>query len=106
MSKPNRKLARLVDELGALKAQLAELSRREEEIKSTLKATGLAVVEGNLFDASVSTCDREILDRASVEAVLAPEAFKKCLKTSTVTTVRVVARAKRASKREQVRVAA
>ena len=87
-----RKLAQLVDELGALKAQADSLAKREKEIKAALVAAGQDVIEGLLFRASVSECVREILDRASVEAILAPDAFKRCLTETTVTTVRVAAK--------------
>lgn len=91
-TKTLKALASLVDELGTIKAQADTLAKREKEIKAALIATGRDVVNGDLFRATITECDREMLDRASVEAVLAPEAFKKCLKTTTVTTVRVNSR--------------
>ena len=50
-------MADIVDQLLAVKAQLAELEQRERELKDCLIATGEKTIEGMLARASVSYCD-------------------------------------------------
>lgn len=50
-------MADIVDQLLAVKAQLAELEQRERELKDCLVATGEKTIEGMLARASVSYCD-------------------------------------------------
>lgn len=53
----------LVDQLLAVKAQLAELEQRERELKDCLIAAGLPSIEGALARASISYCaGREKID--------------------------------------------
>jgi hypothetical protein len=87
-----KKLSALVDELGTIKASMADLSKRENDIKAALIAAGSPLIEGQLWQAAISTCERETLDRASVEKLLTPKQFQRCLKSTTVTSVRVSAR--------------
>lgn len=57
MSKVEIKLAHLtnlVDELGALKAQIAELQDRETAIKLELQQSGLAEIDGDLYRTTIS----------------------------------------------------
>jgi hypothetical protein len=87
----------LVDELGALKAQIAELSAREKEITNLLKASNEAAIDGDLFRATISDSERETLDSKLVRELLTPEQVVSCTKTTFVTTVRVGARVKAAA---------
>jgi hypothetical protein len=87
----------LVDELGNLKAQKADLEKREREIKEDLIANlGPGAWEGYLFRATISKHEMSTLDRAAAREKLLAEGYhdfvKKHTKTCTVTTVRVVAR--------------
>lgn len=50
-------MADIVDQLLAVKAQLAELEQRERELKDCLVATGEKTIEGMLARASISYCD-------------------------------------------------
>jgi hypothetical protein len=43
-----------VDKLGALKAQIADLKKQEDELKLILTASGYSKLEGKLYSASVS----------------------------------------------------
>lgn len=53
----------IVDQLLAVKAQLAELEQKEKELKDCLVAAGLPSIEGVLARASVSYCaGREKID--------------------------------------------
>lgn len=55
-TKPNLvvSLASVVDELALIKAQTAELTDREKELKSVLIAAGVSPIEGDLHRATVS----------------------------------------------------
>ena len=63
----------LVDELGLIKAQAAELKSREDAIKAQLTDAGFSVLEGKFFRAAVSICERQPkTDWEAVAAKLAP----------------------------------
>ena len=47
-------LTQLVDELGVLKAQIAELQDRESSLKATLAQSGLTEIDGELYRCTVS----------------------------------------------------
>lgn len=44
----------IVDDLGALKAKIADLKKQEDELKLALLASGYAKLEGKLYSVSVS----------------------------------------------------
>lgn len=53
--KPHQSLAQAtVDELGKLQATLAPLKNKEEALKSLLRDSGLEVVEGDLYRATIT----------------------------------------------------
>lgn len=86
------KLQKAVDKLGALKAQIADLSAQEAEIKKALVASGEAAVEGTLFRVAISSFDRETLDSATVKGFLSPSQIAAATKTTKVVAVKVSAR--------------
>ena len=90
MTKEN--LAPLVDELGELKAAIAELCEKEKELKTILAASGYAEIDGTLFRATVSLSERTTLESEKVRALLSAAQIAACSKTTEVTTVRVAAR--------------
>ena len=47
-------LAALVDDLGVVKTQAAEISERESAIKEKLIAAGVPAIDGEFFRATVS----------------------------------------------------
>lgn len=54
--KPHQSLAQATtDELGRLQAQMAPLKNKEEALKQLLRESGLDVVEGDLYRATIST---------------------------------------------------
>lgn len=83
-----------VDELGRIKAQIADLKATEEQLRQTLLDAGIESTEGKLFRATVSRYDQTCVDYAGLIEQLAPPArlIKKFTTTSERTTVRVVAR--------------
>jgi hypothetical protein len=87
----------IVDELGALKAQIAILEARESEIAKILKARGAGVNEGPLFDANVIVADRNSVDWKAIALKLEPsrQLVTAHTSTSTVVTLKVTARLNR-----------
>lgn len=59
----------IVDQLGAVKARIAELQAQEQQLKDTLIASGERMVEGDLFRATVCEQTRETRDPVFKEAV-------------------------------------
>ena len=63
-----------VDELGMLLAQIADLTKRAEEIKDSIKdaatLSGDKVVEGNLFKATVVEANRRVTDWKAIQKAL------------------------------------
>lgn len=68
---PDRSLADFVDQLGDIKAQIADLKRVEDEIVGILRAKGAGTYEGGLFRAAVSqTADAVSIDPKAMEEKL------------------------------------
>lgn len=60
-----------IDELGAIRAQIAELKKLEEQALEAVKALGVGAFEGDLFRAAVSKVeDRQSLDVKAAEEKL------------------------------------
>ena len=85
-------LTSTIDQLGHLRAQLAELKRQEDELKAVLVENGPGAYEGDLFRATVSESERETLDMVAVREKLSPQFIRAHTRVTPVTTVRVVAR--------------
>lgn len=85
-------LAKKVDELGKVKAKIAELCEKESEIKLLLIDSGLSEIDGGKFRATVSKSIREILNADRVRAILTPVQLATVTDKRSVTTVRVCAR--------------
>jgi hypothetical protein len=85
-------LSPTIDRLGVIKAQLAELKREEEELKTVLVECGPGAYEGDLYRATVSTSERETLDMAAVREHLSRQFIQAHTNVTSVTAVRVVAR--------------
>lgn len=88
----SQNLAHIVDELGQLKAAIAELTEKEKELKTIIAASGYAELDGDLFRATVSLSERTTLESDKVRALLSPAQIAACSKVTEVTTVRVAAR--------------
>jgi uncharacterized small protein (DUF1192 family) len=86
-----------IDRLGELLAQIATLESEANKIKAALKKSGPGAYEGDLFRATVSVSEREVL---SVEACaeklkelkVSKQWFVAHTKKSSVSAVRVVSR--------------
>lgn len=86
----------IVDQLLAVKAQLAELEQKEKELKDCLIAAGLPSIEGMLARASISYCaGREKIDWQTIAMRFEPSRQLIVAHTTTGApfhTVRVTAR--------------
>jgi hypothetical protein len=89
--KPNN-LGLLVDELGELKARIAELEVREKEIKALLCDSGEELVKGYDYQAAITESERITLDSSKVRSYLTPIQIMACQRITSVKTVRVSAR--------------
>jgi hypothetical protein len=81
-----------IDRLGVLMAQISDLSKEANEIKSALKEMGKGVVEGNLFRAVVVEQERTTYDTDILKLVAAPEILELAMRESVQMQVRVTAR--------------
>ena len=90
-------LKTIVDELGIIKAKLAELTKVEKALADQLKASGYAEIDGDLFRAAIVWTERVTLNTDRVREVLSPEDIAYCEQKSEVMSVRVSARKKAAA---------
>lgn len=81
-----------VDELGALKAAIAELTEKEKELKTAIAASGYAELDGDLYRATVSLSERVTLDSEKVRALLSDAQIAACSRSTEILSVRVSAR--------------
>lgn len=90
------KTGAIADAFGALKAEMAELAKRERLLKAALEArmamTNKNTVEGDLFRVTRAEVSRDTLDSAAVKALLSADALAAVTKTSTSTRFTVSAR--------------
>jgi hypothetical protein len=82
----------IVDRLGALKAQLADLKADEEALRGELIARKVEAAEGHLFRAAVTESLRQSLDTEQVKAEVGERWYSSRCKIAVTTTVRVSAR--------------
>ncbi|HZT90264.1 MAG TPA: hypothetical protein VFA12_20155 [Stellaceae bacterium] len=82
----------IVDELGALKASIADLEAREKRLRDELVARGVGEAEGALFRATVSEAIRWTLDSSLVKERMGHDWWNQHCRTASVTTVKVCAR--------------
>lgn len=82
----------LVDQLGYIKAQIADLKKQEDALKTAILAGGPAEYDGKLFRATVSEVSRQFIDADLARKVLTEKQLAKITKTSSTFTVRVSAR--------------
>lgn len=66
-------IGKLVDSLGPLLAQQAELKKQIDAVKDKLRAEGVGAYEGELFRVTVSESISYKLDMKAVRAKLSPQ---------------------------------
>jgi hypothetical protein len=87
-----------IDTLGELLAQIAELTKRADEIKWHIKedasAGGAKVIEGDLFKASYVESNRTVVDYKAlcVDLGITAEQIAPYSKTSAIFSVKVTSR--------------
>ena len=86
------RLGNIVDKLGHIKAQIANLEAQATELKDILVDAGEDSVDGKLFRATVSYSSRTYLDQALVKSFLTLDQIKAATKETPQVTVRVVSR--------------
>ncbi len=83
----------IVDELGLLQSQIADLTRRADDIKRDLKFGYVkGVVEGNLFRVVLVEQERTTFDNDILKSVVDPSILEFAKRETLVTTVRVTGR--------------
>lgn len=82
----------IVDQLGRLQAQIADLEAQADAIKTTLAICGEGAYEGALFRATVSKSERNSLDMKAVRAKLSRQFIAANTNVTAVTSVRVVSK--------------
>jgi hypothetical protein len=84
------------DTLGALLAQIKDLTDQAEAIKDAIKDSaskgGAKVVEGTLFKATYSETNRTVFDKDAFIKAFGAEAYAKFSKTTAVFSVKVTSR--------------
>lgn len=86
-------LAALVDELAALKASVAPIETRMEQIKDHLKGTGYDRIDGTEHTAVIVLLEPEVLDKKRLQADLGAELWATYVsRPNVVTTLRLTAR--------------
>jgi hypothetical protein len=85
----NLALPALVDELGPLKAEIAELEAREKSLRDELIARGSATAEGRSYSASITEAVRWTLDARSVRSEMGDAWWNARCRRGVVTTVAV-----------------
>jgi hypothetical protein len=84
----------IVDQLGALKAQIADLTKLEKALIDQIKSSGYAEIDGDLFRAAIVWTERVTLNADRVREVLSPDDVAYCEQKAEVMSVRVSARKK------------
>ena len=82
-----RRATKMVDELGALNAQISLLQRKADAIKVTLKASGYDEIFGNSYRAVITTKTTARLGTSEVRAFLTPAQLDFCTVESTSTSI-------------------
>jgi hypothetical protein len=89
-------LSKIIDDLGALKARIADLEVQEKALKQALADLTPGAYEGDLFRLSVSESERETLDMKAVREHLSRQFIAAHTNVTSVRTLRVAARSGKA----------
>lgn len=80
-----------VDKLGVLLAQIADLTKQADQIKDAIKESGESI-EGALFKATFSECNRSVFDKAAFIALHGQAVYDSFQKTTAVFSVKITSR--------------
>lgn len=76
------KQARIIDGLGALKAEIKALQEKYDDTIAVFKDFGVGEYSGKLYKINVSEASRTTLDTALVKGFLTPAEIKQCSKVT------------------------
>ncbi|UGY15199.1 hypothetical protein HAP48_0042860 [Bradyrhizobium septentrionale] len=79
----------LVDELGLLEAQIADIETKAQPLRDQIKAMGAGAYEGDLFRAVVSEYERKNLNMKAVKKKLSPQFIRAHTKYTPTTSLTV-----------------
>ena len=79
----------LVDQLGGLKAAIADLEKRQKAVRDELLSRAVEQVEGAQFGATITHSVRWTLDTKAVKAEMGEGWYDKHCRQTAVTTVNV-----------------
>lgn len=85
----------LADELGGIKAEIADLEEREHALRAELISRGITECEGSLFRATVSQSVRWTLNSKLVKQEMGQEWYDAHCNQTATTTVRINARTRK-----------
>ena len=88
----NLPVGELVDQLGSVKAEIADLETREKTLRGELLKRCVIEAEGEQYAAAVTQAMRWTLDTKSVRSEMGDVWFDRRCKQGLVTTVTVAAR--------------
>lgn len=87
------KTSKFVDEYAVVKAQIEALTKKADELKAKLLATGETELQGKVFAAKISIFEQSRLDMPTVRSFLTEEQIALAARSSTVTKVTIKAKA-------------
>jgi hypothetical protein len=97
MAKPQRAAVRLignlVDELGAVRAQLAALKTRETELRDAIMAHRVGEAEGARYSMALASSVRWSLDVNAVRLEMGEDWFDRRCRQTAVVSIRIIPRA-------------
>ena len=85
----NLPIGELVDQLGGLKAAIADLEKRQKALRDELLARAVEQVEGAQFGATITQSVRWTLDTKAVKVEMGEGWYDRHCRQSMVTTVNV-----------------
>jgi hypothetical protein len=89
-------MKKMINELAQIRAEMAELKKRDSELSAQIKAAGVGTYEGDEHYVVVSESTRETLDMKAVRAKLSRQFMKSHTKVSTSTQIRLFGYSKKA----------
>ena len=70
MTVTTKRMTKMVDELGAINAQIAKLQAEADGIKTILKASGADEVVGKMFRAVITTSTSNVVDSKKLREIM------------------------------------
>src|SRR3954453_18199862 len=87
----NRSAGDLADELGTVKAQIADLETREKALRDELIRREVSTIDGSTYTASITQAVRWTLNTAALKAEMGLDWYDARCRQSLITTVAVKA---------------